>query len=526
MNDRTALANLADPAVLEALQRELRARELRWKPFPDKSDGTPHPQRQALETKADILGYGGAAGGGKSDLLLGLAGWHHYRSVIFRRVFPSLRGIIDRSRQIYNPEAAGANEDSYNESLYRWRFLERGGAQLRFGSLQYEKDVMAWQGQPHDLYGFDELTEFSEYQFRYVTGWNRTSRPGQRCRVVATMNPPTSKEGEWVIRYFAPWLDDTYPNPAKPGELRWFTTINGKDIEVPDGTPYEHVNELGKVELLQPRSRTFIFAAIQDNPVLVASGYIATLQALPEPLRSKMLYGDFKAGMEEDPWQIFPTAWVKEAQKRWRETPEPTHLPVTQLGVDVARGGRDRTVLTPRREWYFCEQRCYPGEATKTGAQVIEKCVPLMSPGTKIGIDVIGVGSSPHDIGAMNNMDIVAMNGAEKTEARSKAGNLGYYNRRAEWHWTLREALDPASGLDIAIPDDPELLADLTAMKWEITTRGIKVRDKEETKALLNRSPDKGESLIYANGNITRSGEGLLNWMKQQVTETEERKAV
>jgi len=498
---------------IDAALKEL---EHRWKPFEDTERG-PHPQRMAQESEADVLGYGGAAGGGKSDLLLGVAGWSHHRSVIFRRVFPSLRGIIDRSRQIYNPERNAASLDSYNESLYRWRFPERKGAQLRFGSLQYEKDVMAWQGQPHDFYGFDELTEFTEYQFRFVTGWNRTSIPGQRCRVIATMNPPTSKEGEWVIRYFAPWLDDTHPNPAKQGELRWFTTIDGKDVEVASGDPIERINEHnGQVEVLHPRSRTFIFASIYDNPILVASGYISTLQALPEPLRSKMLYGDFRSGMEEDPWQIFPTKWVRDAQIRWREREEPVHIPVGQLGVDVARGGKDRTVLTPRRDNYFCEQKLYPGYETKTGADVIARCMPLCNEDTRVCIDVIGVGSSPYDIGEMQGMSIVAMNGAEATTTRSKAGNLGFYNRRAEWHWRLREALDPASGEDIAIPDDPELLADLTAMKWEITTRGIKARDKEETKVLIGRSPDKGESLIYAYGQVTGAADGLLGWMKQQ----------
>jgi hypothetical protein len=63
---------IADPRVLAMLKEELRHRNL-WKPFPDRADGSPHPQRMALETKADILGYGGQAGGGKSDLLLGVA---------------------------------------------------------------------------------------------------------------------------------------------------------------------------------------------------------------------------------------------------------------------------------------------------------------------------------------------------------------------------------------------------------------------------------------------------------------------
>src|SRR5688572_18976865 len=60
------------------------------------------PQCAAYESEADVIGYGGAAGGGKTDLLLGFAGTKHYRSIIFRRVFPLLEGIEARSREIFN----------------------------------------------------------------------------------------------------------------------------------------------------------------------------------------------------------------------------------------------------------------------------------------------------------------------------------------------------------------------------------------------------------------------------------------
>jgi hypothetical protein len=53
-----------------------------------------------------------------------------------------------------------------------------------------------------------------------------------------TFNPPTTSEGRWVIEFFGPWLDAKHPNPALPGELRWFTTIAGKDQEVTDTRPF------------------------------------------------------------------------------------------------------------------------------------------------------------------------------------------------------------------------------------------------------------------------------------------------
>lgn len=510
------------PALAAAIAKELTRRAQAWKPFPDKADGTPHPQRLARESKADILGYGGAAGGGKSDLLLGTAGWDHYRSIIFRRVFPSLRGLVDRSRTIYNPDGAPANEDSYNESLHRWRFKHQNpGAQVEFGSLQYDRDVLSHQGQPRDFYGFDELTEFTEYQFRYVIGWNRPSsgdpRAGKRCRVVGTMNPPTTKEGEWVIRFFGPWLDPLYNGKrAKEGELRWFTTVAGKDKEMKG--PDDFIVDEKSGDKIYPKSRTFIFARVQDNPVLMASGYLTTLQSLPEPLRSKLLYGDFMATSAEDPFQLFPTAWVKEAMARWAAMEEPEG-PVDQLGIDVARGGPDSTVYTRRKGAYFCAQKRVHGSLTPDGESALVHAVDLIDRETKIGIDVVAVGTSPYDLGKKNKLKIVALNGAEKAEGQTaKAGGLKFYNKRALWHWKLREDLDPKSGIDLAIPDDHDLLIQLCAIKWELTVRGIKVRDKEETKVLIGRSPDDAESLIYAHASDYAGGASYAHWLRDEVS--------
>ena len=55
--------------------------------------------------------------------------------------------------------------------------------------------------------------------------------------------------------------------------------------------------------------------------------------------------------------------------------------------------------------------------------------------------------------------------------------------------WKFREALDPNSGLDIALPPDPELMADLAAPTWELTTRGIQIELKEKIIKRLGRSP-------------------------------------
>jgi len=53
----------------------------------------------------------------------------------------------------------------------------------------------------------------------FSRGFNRLIR-ARRCRTLLASNPPTSAEGEWLVRWFRPWLDRGYPDPAAPGERR------------------------------------------------------------------------------------------------------------------------------------------------------------------------------------------------------------------------------------------------------------------------------------------------------------------
>ena len=466
-----------------------------WTPFPG-------PQTDAMESDADVLLYGGQAGGGKTDLLLGLAATRHHNSIVFRRESVQLRGIIKRSRELFD------DHGTFNGTNNVWRLP--GGRTLELAGVKDPGDERKYQGQPHDLKGFDELAHFTEAQFRYLIGWNRSTRAGQRSRVVAASNPPTGPEGDWLIRYWAPWLDAAHTNPAKPGELRWFTTIDGVDTEVSSGEPFTRNGEL-----IKPRSRTFIAASVRDNPVLMASGYVATLQALPEPLRSKMLFGSFTAGREDNPYQVIPSAWVEAAQKRWLERAQPS-TPMTALGVDVARGGKDRTVITARFDTWFAHQHVYPGKETPDGHAAAALVIGHRRDGARVNVDVIGVGSSVYDILADKlASDAVPMHGSQASIQRDKSGQLAFVNQRAEWYWKLREALDPDGGEDLALPPDRELLADLTAPTWRLRSNGIQVESKDEIVKRIGRSPDKGDSLVYAHAQPAGPGFGLFEYYRQ-----------
>lgn len=446
-----------------------------WKPLPG-------PQSEAYYSDADELFYGGAAGGGKSDLLLGLALTAHTKSIIFRREYPQLKDMIDRSREIVGTHG------QFNGHFSTWRLP---GRILEFGAVQYEADVSKYQGRPHDLKGFDELPNFSESQYRFLIGWNRTTKKGQRIRVVGAGNPPTNADGEWVIRRWAPWLDNQYPNPALPGELRWFAIIDGDDTEVESGKPFTH-----KGDTIQPKSRTFIPARLGDNPYLMATDYGATLQALPEPLRTQMLKGDFHVSKEDNPWQVIPTIWLEMAQARWNERSRP-ELPLTAMGVDVARGGKDKTVLAKRYGNWFAPLEKYPGRLTPDGPAVATLVVQAHEPGAKVNVDIIGVGTAAYDA-LPSDMPKAGVNFAAGSKSTDKSGKFHLVNLRAAAYWKFREALDPKTGDDIALPPDPELKADLCSARWKLTTRGIQVESKEDIVQRLKRSPDCGDAVVLA----------------------------
>jgi hypothetical protein len=454
-----------------------------WGPLPGR-DEIPSPQQQGYDSPADILFFGGAAGGGKSDLLLGLAGTCHRKSIIFRREFPQMLELRERSRHLYGPYGR------FNGQEQVWHLDD--GRLVEFGAVQHERFVEKYQGRPHDLLGFDEVTHLLESQYRFLLGWMRTTTAGQRCRVVATGNPPTSAEGEWIIQYWGPWLDPQHPYPALPGELRWYATVDGKDVERQDGVPFPYHDEL-----IQPMSRTFIPSRVEDNPYLMASGYKTVLQNLPEPLRSKMLHGDFSAGMDDNPWQVIPTAWVDAAMARWTE--DRPDVPLSALGVDIARGGKDQTAIARRYGPWFAPLQKYPGVHTPDGPSVASLVILAHEGRAPIQIDIIGVGGSGYDYVREVKRELTrAMNGAEKSHARDRSGQLQFRNKRAEWHWRLREALDPVHGDSLALPPDRELRADLIAPRWKLTAQGIQIEEKEEIKARLGRSPDSGEAVMYA----------------------------
>lgn len=452
-----------------------------WRPLPG-------PQLDAYTSEADVIGFGGAAGGGKTHLAIGLSVTEHRRVAIFRENGTELTAIEDDLEEIL-----GGRED-YNSTAKIWRTTrwDGGPLQIELGSFPNKGDEAKYRGRPHDLKVFDEAAEMRYEAVRFLMGWLRTTEPGQRCRVLMCFNPPTTVEGRWVMEYFAPWLDKKHPNPASPGELRWFTTINEVDIEC-DG-PDPITLETG--EVVKPMSRTFIPSRVTDNPFLMGTGYYAQLQSMPEPLRSQLLYGDFHAGVEDDPWQVIPTSWVEAAQARWKK---PAKLPpMDSMGVDVAMRGTDLTVIARRHGMWFDEPISYSGRDCPDGPTIAGYVMAAKRDRAVVHIDLFGVGAQPYGHLMALNQDVVGCSVGEPARGVANDGRVQFKNWRSELWWRMREALDPAANTGICLPPDKRLLADLCTPKWKLAGNSIQVESREEIMKKLGKSPDYGSAYILA----------------------------
>ena len=417
-----------------------------------------------------------------TDLACGKALTQHQKVLILRREATQLTGIIDRFTELLG------GRDGFNGAERIWRLP---GKQIEFGSTPGLTDWNKYQGRPHDLLVFDEAANFLEAQVRALLGWLRSVDPQQICQAMLTFNPPTSVEGRWIVDFFAPWLDTKHPNPAMPGEVRWFAMVDGKEVERPDGQPFTHAGDL-----ITPMSRTFIPSRVSDNPYLMGTNYMTTLQSLPEPLRSQMLNGDFQAGMQDDPWQVIPTAWVEAAQARWIRPPKLE--PMDSVGVDVARGGDDNTIIARRHGMWFDDPLVHPGKSTPDGPAVAGLAISAVRDHAVIHIDVIGVGASPFDFLREARQHVIGVNVSEAAQGADKSGRLRFFNLRSELWWRMREALDPANNTGISLPPDRRLLSDLCAPTWSLSGSTIKVASREEILHKLGRSPDFGSAYILA----------------------------
>lgn len=191
--------------------------------------------------------YGGAAAGGKSSCLLMAALQYvhvpNYNALILRRTFADLNkpgALMERAH-----EWLGNTDAKWNANDKRWTFPS--GATLSFGYMANDKDKYQYQGSEFQFVGFDELTQFSEEQYKYLFS---------RVRKL---------EGSRI-----------------PIRIRSATN--------PGGTGHAWVYQRFFIEKEAP----FVGAKIDDNPYVNANEYREALSHLDPVTREQLLNGDWE----------------------------------------------------------------------------------------------------------------------------------------------------------------------------------------------------------------------------------------
>lgn len=266
-----------------------------WSPQEKQFAFQQRPEYEAL--------YGGAAGGGKSDALLAeaLRQVHipHYRGIIFRRTFPQLTDLVDRSREVYG---AAFPKASYNETKHVWTFPS--GAKIYFGNMQRDEDRFNYQGKHYDFIAFDELTQFTWVQYSYLMSRNRPNGPGTRVYIRASANPGGVGHG---------WVKDRFITAAPP-----LTPIVGEyDVVTPEGK-----------RITLRRSRIFVPSTVFDNRRLLENdpNYLANLAMLPEAEKNALLYGSWDSfdGQVFMEWRNDPAHY---GDMQWTHVIDPFPIP-------------------------------------------------------------------------------------------------------------------------------------------------------------------------------------------------------
>lgn len=251
------------------------------------------PQTMFMASSADIVIYGGAAGGGKTYALLLEALRHkdvkNFGAVIFRKNFTQITaegGLWDASAKIFSqvPDA----QQRKTPKLH-WKF--NAGAKLTFAHLDKEEDLQAWQGTEIAYLAFDELTHFTKHQFLYMLSRNR-STCGIKPYVRATCNPDSDS---WVADFISWWIDqDTgYPIRERSGVIRYMCVLN--DVIYWGDSPQDLAEKHG-IKPEECKSVTFIASRLEDNKILMQSdpSYLSNLKAMTEVDMERLLYGNWK----------------------------------------------------------------------------------------------------------------------------------------------------------------------------------------------------------------------------------------
>ncbi|MCC6490687.1 MAG: hypothetical protein IT364_24590 [Candidatus Hydrogenedentes bacterium] len=121
-----------------------------------------------------------------------------YSALLLRRSFRDLEkadSLIPRAHQWLNGTGA-----RWNDNKKRWTFPS--GATLEFGYMDHTNDVYQYQGAAYNFVGWDELTQFEEFQYTYLLSRLRRHEGSDIPLRIRSASNPGGVGHQWVYERF------------------------------------------------------------------------------------------------------------------------------------------------------------------------------------------------------------------------------------------------------------------------------------------------------------------------------------
>ena len=420
-------------------------------------DYVPTPrQKQAHQSGAKYVLYGGAVGGGKSVALVNeviqqCLDYNENRVALFRWELASFMSTTFLTLMEWLPDELIKSHDKSKRmiTLINDSVIMYGGIKPSFSSVE---DPMArLKSLELSFCAIDEVTEVPKKFFDILK-----TRVGRK----KAFDPKTGE------RVNPPYKMMCTCNP-EPGWVK----LTFVDQELPN--------------------HEFIPAGIIDNPHL-GDEYEKTIREnLPAEWVQKYVEGDWSSITAFD--AVFPYDKILSAVKNIKVEDE---FPV-EFGVDVATFGDDLTVVAMRKGFnctiILQKSKQDTMETVKQVAALADFHHPHL-----IKVDAIGVGQ-----GVFDRLDEMGYP-VEGIVGGGKPHSSRFLNRRAEVHWELRKLLEEGK---VRLPNNVELLNEMSSIKCVIKEGNIQIESKDRMRKRGVKSPNLSDAVVYAFANSSGSYE-------------------